>query len=151
MKCRYCGGVYHMTERTCGGCGSPKTTVQTLLDLPAEPGHWSHSMMDTVQRIAIVTGVVAVVAVLLGAVGLENFAVFVALFWMIPLAPVGLGIGAWQSSIGKPSERVRNMVLAVLMAFGIMIAMLIAIGVAVSGSEDEADNQPTAVEPLMQK
>lgn len=139
MKCRYCGGIYAMTERTCGGCGSPKTTVQTLLDLPAEPGHWSHSMMDTAQRIAVITGIVAVVAILLGSIGFENLAVFVAFFWMIPLAPIGLGIGAWQSSIAKPGERVRNIILAVLMALGIGLAMLIAIGVAVAGSEDDAE------------
>jgi len=146
MKCRYCGGVYHMTERTCGGCGSPKTTVQTLLDVPAAPGHWSHSMMGTVQRIAIVTGAVAVVIILCGLIGLENFGVFIGIFWTIPLAPIGLGMGAWQSSIGVPGERIRNAIIALLMWFGIIIAILIAIGVAVADSEEGSDAAPVASE-----
>jgi len=128
MNCRYCGGVYTVTEHSCGGCGSPKTTVQTFLDYPAAPNHWSHSMNDTVQRVAIITGGVGIVAVLLSMIGFDNLGTFFALLWMIPLAPAGLAMGAWQSSIGKLSERARNIMIAGLLWVGICIAMLLVVG-----------------------
>ena len=131
MNCRYCGGVYAATERTCGGCGSPKTMVQTFLDVPAAPGHWSHSMMETVQRVAYGSGAVAVAAVLLSMIGMTTLAAVIAFLWIIPISPVGLGMGAWQSSIGDFRERVRNFIIAGLLWIGIIIAMLLVIGLTV--------------------
>jgi len=128
MNCRYCGGVYAVLERTCGGCGSPKTAVETFLDVPAAPGHWSHSMTTTVQRVATISGAVGVGAVLLGLIGLKSLGAFIAFFWMMPLASMGLAMGAWQSSVGKLAERARNFMIAGFMWFGISIGMLLVIG-----------------------
>ena len=128
MNCRYCGGVYAATERTCGGCGSPKTMVQTFLDVPAAPGHWSHSMMETVQWVAIISGGVTVAAVLLTMIGLKGFGGLITFFWIIPGSPGVLALGAWQSSIGNFSERIRNFIIAGLLWIGVAIAMLLVIG-----------------------
>lgn len=128
MNCRYCSGVYAATERTCGGCGAPKTAVQTLLDVPAAPGHWSHSMMDTVQWVAIISGGVAAGAVLLSMIGFKGLGGLITFFWIIPGSPGVLALGAWQSSIGKVGERLRNFFIAGLLWIGVTIAMLLVIG-----------------------
>ena len=128
MNCRYCGGVYAVTERTCGGCGAPKTAVETFLDVPAAPGHWSQSMMETVQRMALISAVVGIVAGVLGLVGLKTFGAFIVFFWMMALAPMGLTLGAWQSSIGNLSERARNFIVAGFVWTGIYIGMMLVIG-----------------------
>lgn len=128
MNCRYCGGVYAATERSCGGCGAPKTAVQTLLDVPVAPDHWSHSMFSTVQRVAIVSVAISVAAGLFSLVGIKTLGMVIAFFWMVFLAPAGLALGAWQASIGNFPERIRNFVVAGLMWFGISLAMLLVIG-----------------------
>lgn len=133
MNCRYCGGIYMATERSCGGCGSPKTVVQTLLDVPAAPGHWSHSMTETVQRVAVASAVIGVAAVILSLVGLSLLAGFAVFFWVMPGSVIVLGMGAWQSSIGKVQERIRNFVLAGLLWIGVSIAMLLVLGLVVAG------------------
>jgi len=129
MNCRYCGGVYAVTERTCGGCGAPKTVVETFLDVPAVPGHWSQSMTVTVQRVALVSGGIGLGAALLSLIGLGAIGAFVAFFWMMPLAPMALSLGAWQSSIGNFGDRVRNFMIAGFMWVGICFGMLIVIGI----------------------
>ena len=132
MKCRYCGGVYAATERTCGGCGAPKTVVQTLLDVPAAPNHWSHSMFGTVQRVAFLSGVVAVIVVFFSLIGIKFVGITIAFFWMVFLAPCALAFGAWQSSIGDLTVRLRNFVVAGMMWFGVSLVVLLIIGLAVA-------------------
>lgn len=132
MNCRYCGGIYMATERSCGGCGSPKTMVQTLLDVPAAPGHWSHSMTETVQRVAVVSAGVGVGAWLLSLLGLATLAGFATILWIMPGSIIILGMGAWQSSIGNLQERARNFVIAGLLWIGVTISMLLVLGLFVA-------------------
>ena len=130
MNCRYCKGVYAATDRSCGGCGAPKTAVQTLLDVPAAPDHWSHSMGRTVQRMAIASAGVALVVIAFGYLGLGDLATGIAMIWMALIAPIGLGMGAWNSSNGKIGTQVVNAVIGMLLWFGIIIALFVAIGIA---------------------
>ena len=132
MNCRYCNGLYAVSERTCGGCGAPKTFVQTLLDVPAAPNHWSQSMMRTAQLVALISLGIAIVFWVIFLMGFENLATLMAFVWIVPLSAIALAMGAWQSSIGNFQLRIRNIVIAVLLWAGLGIALFLVIGAAAS-------------------
>ena len=132
MKCRYCGNAYTDDDRTCGGCGAPKHAIQSLLDAPATPEHWSNSLKDTIFRVLIVTGGILVGTPLLAAIGLGALGGLLAFFWAVPTAPTMLSYAAWRDAKGDFAGFFLRLFLVGGVWMGISFAVLMAIGISAS-------------------
>ncbi len=130
MKCRYCGNAYTDNDRTCGGCGAPKYAIQSLLDAPATPEHWSNSLKDTVFRVVIMTVGIIVGAALLGAIGFGSLAAVLSFFWAVPVAPTLLTYAAWRDAKGDFGAFFLRLFIVGGVWMGVFIAAMMAIGVA---------------------
>lgn len=134
MNCRYCGGVYEAKARTCGGCGAPKSAISTLLDLPATPDHWTNSLGRTTWIVLMLTAGICALATAVRMAGWVDPAMFLLLFWAVPIAPILLFYSAWRSSQGQVGGRLLNLFCALAVAAGVAFVIVIAGGILV-GSE----------------
>ena len=132
MICRYCGSAYTNDERTCGGCGAPKTTVTKLLDVTATPDHWSNSLRDTTVRVLAVTLIIGVICMLCVFMGLAAPAMVFAFFWAVPVAPTLLTYAAWRNAKGAIPQFMIYLTFAGLVWSGIFFITLLMIGVTVA-------------------
>lgn len=133
MICRYCGNAYATDDRTCQGCGAPKTgIVSKVLDAPSTPDHWSNSFRQTVLRVFIVTIAVLVMVLLLGLVGWVNFGAVLAFFWAMPVAPSLLAYGAWRTAKGDLVMLFTLLTAAAMVWGGVFLTTMLIIGVGVT-------------------
>lgn len=133
MICRYCDTVYNAEDRTCAGCGAPKTTLsRAVLDAPATPEHWSNSLRTTTLYTLIATVALAILAGLMALIGWSAVAGLMMFFWAVPAAPTLLTYAAWRSAKGSVLDFLLRLTFAGAVWSGIFTTALIVIGILAS-------------------
>lgn len=102
LHCRYCGAEYEAGATVCARCGAPKTRPAKLLDIQAEPDHWSRSLTRMLTRLSLATALLMALNIVLRGPGEPPIGLtFLNLGWILGALPIGLVYAAWQSA--KPT------------------------------------------------